>query len=118
MNERTNKLKPNTTNDSKRAAEREIKTLQLFKHKNIVRLLGYACATGSTAASMGVSVLVYEAAERGGLDDILRDDEAACGLDWTKRVGVILGIARALHHLHSPANRLHPLSSYCSAPHQ
>ncbi|XXG89695.1 hypothetical protein AAC387_Pa12g1636 [Persea americana] len=71
----------------------EIKALTEVRHRNIVKLYGFC----SHARCM---FLVYEYIERGNLHDILKDENRAVELDWTDRVRVIKGVARALSYMH------------------
>ncbi|XP_044977251.1 cysteine-rich receptor-like protein kinase 15 isoform X2 [Hordeum vulgare subsp. vulgare] len=62
-----------------------------LKHKNLVQLLGVC---------LQEKLLVYEYMPNGSLDTALFDPEKANQLDWTKRTGIISGIARGLLYLH------------------
>jgi serine/threonine protein kinase len=76
----------------------------LFKHPNIIRLLGY---TGTGAAQGAADVyIVYEMGSRGSLGSNLRDDGKARELTWRARVRVARGLAKALNylHCHQPSN--------------
>ncbi|VAH80423.1 unnamed protein product [Triticum turgidum subsp. durum] len=69
----------------------EIVLANKLKHKNLVQLLGVC---------LQEKLLVYKYMPNGSLDTILFDPEKANQLDWTKRKGIISGIARGLLYLH------------------
>ncbi|XP_038691935.1 MDIS1-interacting receptor like kinase 2-like isoform X2 [Tripterygium wilfordii] len=71
----------------------EIKALLEIKHRNIVKLHGFC----SNALH---SFLVYEYLEGGSLASHLRREETAKELDWSKRLNIVKGVARALCYLH------------------
>jgi tetratricopeptide (TPR) repeat protein len=68
----------------------EVRTLGLIQHINVVRLLGY-CIEGLN------HMLVYEYISNSSLNKWLYDDNL---LNWDQRVGIIMGVARGLAHLH------------------
>ncbi|CAN0913803.1 MDIS1-interacting receptor like kinase 2 [Linum grandiflorum] len=76
-----------------KAFRSEIKALTNIKHRNIVKLYGYF-------SNVDNSLLVYQFMERGSLRTVLRDDEQAKELDWSKRVNVVKGMASALEYMH------------------
>jgi hypothetical protein len=69
----------------------------LFKHPNIIRLLGY---TGVAVGQGADLCIVYEMGSRGSLGSNLRDDSKAKLLTWRDRVRVACGLACALNYLH------------------
>ncbi|KAL7602603.1 hypothetical protein Lser_V15G22676 [Lactuca serriola] len=69
----------------------EILMLSLYKHENIVPLLGF-CDDG------GEKILVYEYASRRGLDLYLNSSN----LTWVRRLKICIGVARGLTYLHDP----------------
>ncbi|KAL5739001.1 hypothetical protein ACOSQ2_028181 [Xanthoceras sorbifolium] len=71
----------------------EIRILSEIRHRNIVKLYGFCLHHKSM-------FLVYQYIERGSLFCVLRNDDEAIELDWTKRVNVIRGVAHALSYLH------------------
>jgi interleukin-1 receptor-associated kinase 4 len=81
----------------RRSAQREIAVLSRFRHPHIVRLLGY---TVPSAAGSEQPCLVYELAEKGALDQALKDDTLAGELTWQIRVRIALGLAKAINYLH------------------
>lgn len=105
--------------DSFSCLKREINVLRLFRHPNIIRLLGYSIPEGiakiiiannstlTHPSSESLKLcLVYELAVNGDLAKHLLDDEKAAQLDWPRRLSTALGIASALNFLHSlePSN--------------
>ena len=78
----------------KQATEAEIKTLSLFIHPNIIKLLGF-CKSGDTA------VLLYEFEPRGSVDGHLRIEEKAKKFSWSARARVVKGLLAAIHHLYT-----------------
>ncbi|KAM7465250.1 hypothetical protein LguiB_012812 [Lonicera macranthoides] len=71
----------------------ELQVLSNIRHKNIIKLYGFCLHNRCM-------FLVYEYMERGSLLCALRDDVEATELDWTKRVGIVKGIALALSYMH------------------
>ncbi|KAL5741209.1 hypothetical protein ACOSP7_027941 [Xanthoceras sorbifolium] len=71
----------------------EIRILSEIRHRNIVNLYGFCLHHKSM-------FLVYQYIERGSLFCVLRNDDEAIELDWTKRVNIIRGVAHALSYLH------------------
>ncbi|GMN38248.1 hypothetical protein TIFTF001_007470 [Ficus carica] len=65
---------------------REIDLLSRIKHENIIRIIGYCDCRD-------VQAIVYELL-RGSLKENLRR------LDWSERMSVALGVAKALNYLH------------------
>lgn len=65
---------------------REIDLLSRIKHQNIIRVIGYCDCRD-------VQAIVYELL-RGSLKENLRR------LDWSERMSVALGVAKALNYLH------------------
>lgn len=74
----------------------EVKLLLKIQHRNLVTLLG-CCVEGPE------KMLVYEYLPNRSLDNILFDKERAVSLDWSKRYGILIGIARGLLYLHEEA---------------
>ncbi|PON61563.1 Tyrosine-protein kinase [Parasponia andersonii] len=71
----------------------EIRVLLDIRHRNIVKLYGFCLHERQ-------SFLVYEYLERGSLASMLRKEEEAIELDWSKRVKIIRGVAHALSYMH------------------
>ncbi|KAL5739026.1 hypothetical protein ACOSQ2_028206 [Xanthoceras sorbifolium] len=73
--------------------QNEICVLSKIRHRNIVKLYGFCL-------HKKCMFLVYEYIERGSLFFVLRNDDEAIELNWTRRVNIIKGIAHALCYLH------------------
>ncbi|KAM0009203.1 putative protein kinase RLK-Pelle-CrRLK1L-1 family [Helianthus debilis subsp. tardiflorus] len=69
---------------------KEIMTLSLYKHENIISLLGYCDDNGE-------KILVYEYAHNGSLDMYLDSTE----LTWIQRLKICIGAAHGLAYLHN-----------------
>jgi serine/threonine protein kinase len=80
----------------------ELAILHPVSHEHIVRLLG-SCSEEEER------MLVYEHMDNGTLRDHL--DPVAASWNWETRVGVLLGAARAIKHLHC---RAMPLLIHCN----
>ena len=70
---------------------KEIIMLSLYKHENIVSLLGFCDESNE-------KILVYEYASRRSLDSYLNNDD----LTWIRRLNICIGAARGLAYLHNP----------------
>ncbi|GJU16067.1 kinase-like domain, phloem protein 2-like protein [Tanacetum coccineum] len=75
---------------------KEIITLSLYKHNNIVSLLGFC-------DDCGEMILVYEYASKRSLDLYLNDKD----LTWVQRLEICIGAARGLAYLHNPGRPNH-----------
>ncbi|KAK0589643.1 hypothetical protein LWI29_016710 [Acer saccharum] len=76
-----------------RSFQNEIRILSEIRHRNIVKLYGFCL-------HKRCMFLVYEYMERGSLFCVLRNDDEAIELNWTRRVNIIKGISHALSYLH------------------
>nr|XP_043625744.1 probable serine/threonine-protein kinase PBL28 [Erigeron canadensis] len=72
---------------------KEIMLLSLYRHENIVSLLGYCDDSGE-------KILVYEYASNKSLDFYINNKE----LTWVQRLRICLGAARGLAYLHAPSD--------------
>lgn len=79
--------------DGEREFRVEVDILSRLDHPNLVKLIGY-CADGNHR------FLVYEFMPNGNLQDVLNGIREV-KLDWTSRLKIALGAARALSYLHS-----------------
>ncbi|GMN32188.1 hypothetical protein TIFTF001_003555 [Ficus carica] len=75
--------------------QREVADLARLNHENTGKLLGY-CSESTPFTRM----LVFEYASNGTLYEHLHYGEG-CQLSWTRRMKIIIGIARGLKFLHS-----------------
>ncbi|XP_047337334.1 probable LRR receptor-like serine/threonine-protein kinase At1g63430 [Impatiens glandulifera] len=75
--------------------QREVAELARLNHENIGKLLGY-CSESSPFTRM----LVFEYASNGTLYEHLHYGEG-CQFSWTRRMKIIIGIARGLKYLHN-----------------
>ncbi|KAI4306252.1 hypothetical protein L6164_029545 [Bauhinia variegata] len=70
----------------------EIRTLGSIRHKNIIRLLGWA-------SNRSLKLLFYDYLPNGSLSSLLHGSGKG-GAEWEARFDVILGVAHALAYLH------------------
>ncbi|XP_037445351.1 uncharacterized protein LOC119314752 isoform X2 [Triticum dicoccoides] len=86
---------------------REVECLMMVKHKNVVQFLGYCADTqGSMLKYAGKLVLAdvrqrllcFEFVPKGSLREYITG--TSCGLHWTDRYQIIIGICQGLHYLH------------------
>ncbi|KAF3448547.1 hypothetical protein FNV43_RR09260 [Rhamnella rubrinervis] len=75
--------------------QREVADLARLSHENVGKLLGY-CRESTPFTRM----LVIEYASNGTLYEHLHYGEG-CQLSWTRRMKIVLGIARGLKYLHT-----------------
>lgn len=75
--------------------QKEVADLARLNHENAGRLLGY-CRESSPFTRM----LVFEYASNGTLHEHLHYGEG-CQFSWTRRMKIIIGIARGLKYLHT-----------------
>ncbi|XP_059645626.1 probable LRR receptor-like serine/threonine-protein kinase At1g63430 [Cornus florida] len=75
--------------------QREVADLARLNHENIGKLLGY-CRESTPFTRM----LVFEYASNGTLYEHLHYGEG-CQLSWTRRMKIVVGIARGLKYLHT-----------------
>ncbi|XP_027769100.1 probable LRR receptor-like serine/threonine-protein kinase At1g63430 isoform X2 [Solanum pennellii] len=75
--------------------QKEVAELARINHENTAKLLGY-CRESSPFTRM----LVFEYASNGTLYEHLHYGEG-CQLSWTRRMKIVLGIAKGLKYLHS-----------------
>lgn len=75
--------------------QREVADLARLNHENTGKLLGYC-----TESSPFTRMLVFEYASNGTLYEHLHYGEG-CQLSWTRRMKIVIGIARGLKYLHS-----------------
>ncbi|KAL1364446.1 probable LRR receptor-like serine/threonine-protein kinase At1g63430 isoform X2 [Arachis hypogaea] len=76
--------------------QREVADLARLNHENTGKLLGY-CRESNPFTRM----LVFDYASNGTLYEHLHCYEEGCQLSWTRRMKVIIGIARGLKYLHT-----------------
>ncbi|KAK9193063.1 hypothetical protein WN944_003759 [Citrus x changshan-huyou] len=89
------KLHHSETEDSAfvKSFQNEARVLSTVRHRNIVKLYGFCL-------HKRCMFLIYEYMERGSLFCVLRDDDEAIELNWTKRLNIVKSVAHALSYLH------------------
>ncbi|KAK1436214.1 hypothetical protein QVD17_01992 [Tagetes erecta] len=75
--------------------QKEVADLARLNHENTGKLLGY-CIDSSPFTRM----LIFEYASNGTLYEHLHYEEG-CNLSWTRRMKIIIGIAKGLRYLHT-----------------
>ncbi|CAN4095244.1 unnamed protein product [Withania somnifera] len=75
--------------------QKEVAELARINHENTAKLLGY-CRESSPFTRM----LVFEYASNGTLYEHLHYGEG-CQLSWTRRMKIVIGVAKGLKYLHS-----------------
>ncbi|WVZ53178.1 hypothetical protein U9M48_004157 [Paspalum notatum var. saurae] len=90
-----------------RRFQNEAGNLQILEHRNIVKLLGSCCQVERklverngrhVISDVPEKFLCYEYLSNGSLDNYIYDKSS--GLDWHKRLKIIMGICNGLHFLH------------------
>lgn len=76
--------------------QREVAELARLNHENTGKLLGY-CRESNPFSRM----LVFDYASNGTLHEHLHCYEEGCQFSWTRRMKIIIGIARGLKYLHT-----------------
>ncbi|XP_012574551.1 probable LRR receptor-like serine/threonine-protein kinase At1g63430 [Cicer arietinum] len=76
--------------------QREVAELARLNHENTGKLLGY-CRESNPFSRM----LVFDYASNGTLHDHLHCYEEGCQFSWTRRMKIVIGIARGLKYLHT-----------------
>lgn len=85
------------------SVEREICALTNFRHPNIIRLKGYCLPDNDISRREGAAAagelqrtnklyLLYDYAERGGLDSHLRSTE----LTWPRRINILVEVSPSI----------------------
>ncbi|KAH9735373.1 MDIS1-interacting receptor like kinase 2 [Citrus sinensis] len=89
------KLHQSETEDSAfvKSFQNEAHVLSTVRHRNIVKLYGFCL-------HKKCMFLIYEYMERESLFCVLRHDDEAIELNWTKRVNIVKSVAHALSYLH------------------
>ncbi|XP_071692864.1 probable LRR receptor-like serine/threonine-protein kinase At1g63430 [Rutidosis leptorrhynchoides] len=89
--------------------QKEVADLARLKHENVGKLLGY-CIEGIPFTRM----LVFEYASNGTLSEHLHYEEG-CQLSWTRRMTIIIGIAKGLKYLHTEIEPVFTISELNSS---
>ncbi|CAJ2650637.1 unnamed protein product [Trifolium pratense] len=76
--------------------QREVAELARLNHENSGKLLGY-CKESNPFSRM----LVFDYASNGTLHEHLHCYEEGCKFSWTRRMKIVIGIARGLKYLHT-----------------
>ncbi|WJX54896.1 hypothetical protein P8452_40727 [Trifolium repens] len=76
--------------------QREVAELARLNHENTGKLLGY-CRESNPFSRM----LVFDYASNGTLHEHLHCYEEGCQFSWTRRMKIVIGIARGLKYLHT-----------------
>ncbi|XP_024038304.1 MDIS1-interacting receptor like kinase 2 [Citrus clementina] len=89
------KLHHSETEDSAfvKSFQNDAHVLSTVRHRNIVKLYGFCL-------HKKCMFLIYEYMERESLFCVLRHDDEAIELNWTKRVNIVKSVAHALSYLH------------------
>ncbi|XP_031281004.1 MDIS1-interacting receptor like kinase 2-like [Pistacia vera] len=73
--------------------QNEAHVLSKLRHRNVIKLYGFCL-------HKKCMFLIYEYMERGSLFCVLRNNNEAIELDWSRRVNIVKNIAHALSYLH------------------
>lgn len=94
LNGETLAVKKMWSSDETGAFGSEIRTLGSIRHKNIVRLLGWA-------SNRSMKLLFYDYLPNGSLSSVLHGGGGKAGAwEWEGRYEVVVGVAHALAYLH------------------
>ncbi|KAA8547551.1 hypothetical protein F0562_003980 [Nyssa sinensis] len=84
---------------SKEEFRNEVRLLSEVKHRNLVGLVGFC----EEAGPKGAKILVYEYVSNGSLLDYITG-RGGRSLTWRQRVGIAIGAAKGIAHLHEGIN--------------
>ncbi|XP_022151084.1 probable LRR receptor-like serine/threonine-protein kinase At1g14390 [Momordica charantia] len=81
---------------------RHIEELQNLRHRHLVSILGHCTITNQDHLNPASTVFVVnEYVSNGSLKDCLTDWKRKEALKWPQRMGITIGIARGIQHLHT-----------------
>nr|XP_048330902.1 probable inactive leucine-rich repeat receptor-like protein kinase At3g03770 isoform X1 [Ziziphus jujuba var. spinosa]XP_048330903.1 probable inactive leucine-rich repeat receptor-like protein kinase At3g03770 isoform X1 [Ziziphus jujuba var. spinosa] len=76
--------------------------LSKLQHQHLVYLLGHCLGDGGRAAyNLNKVYLVYEYVPNGSFRDHLCENSSRKVLNWSERLAVLIGVAKAVHFLHT-----------------
>ncbi|KAL5724779.1 hypothetical protein ACHQM5_007999 [Ranunculus cassubicifolius] len=88
--------------DSLRTLKLQLDLLSKLHHPNLVFLLGHSIDdSGQDTSPVKRAFLIYEYVSNGNLHTHLSENSSEKALKWPERLSVLIGIAKAVHFLHT-----------------